>query len=106
TDIMIEKHACKWGNCSEKFNSVSSLWEHVERHVDNAEPTVIHLVNDDDTPQAKNPASSTPSTLVEKTRGSFQTSLQNASFQNASFQNSSVPTNIDNHSTQITSIQQ
>ncbi|CAG8569068.1 15641_t:CDS:1 [Racocetra fulgida] len=59
-----------------------------------------------DTPQAKNPASSTPSTLVEKTRGSFQTSLQNASFQNASFQNPSVPTNIDNHSTQITSIQQ
>lgn len=99
TDIMLE-HACKWGSCSEKFNSVSSLWEHVERHIDNAEPRLIHLVNDDDTLdtlQAKIPTSSVPTTLAEKTRGPFQST---------SLQNSSAPTNVDNHSAQITSIQQ
>ncbi|CAG8541594.1 315_t:CDS:2 [Dentiscutata heterogama] len=94
------EHACKWGSCSEKFNSVSSLWEHVERHIDNAEPRMIHFVNDDDTldtPQAKIATSSAPTTLAEKTRGPFQsTSLHNAS----------APTNVDSHSAQITSIQQ
>ncbi|CAG8696133.1 20141_t:CDS:2 [Dentiscutata erythropus] len=94
------EHACKWDSCREKFNSVASLWEHVERHIDNAEPRMIHFVNDDDTldtPQAKIATSSVPTTLAEKTRGPFQsTSLHNAS----------APTNVDNHSAQITSIQQ
>jgi hypothetical protein len=41
-------HICKWGSCTEKFDSMVSLWKHVEQHVDNATPRLIHLVNDDD----------------------------------------------------------
>ncbi|RIA87661.1 hypothetical protein C1645_827446 [Glomus cerebriforme] len=43
------KHTCKWGTCTDKFDSMLSLWKHVEQqHVDNATPRLIHLVNDDD----------------------------------------------------------
>ena len=42
-------HICKWGDCTDKFDSMSLLWKHVEQqHVDNATPCLIHLVNDDD----------------------------------------------------------
>jgi len=42
-------HICKWAGCKDKFDSMLSLWKHVEQqHVDNATPRLIHLVNDDD----------------------------------------------------------
>lgn len=42
-------HNCKWGGCTDKFDSMLSLWKHVEQqHVDNAIPRLIHFVNDDD----------------------------------------------------------
>ncbi|PKY53682.1 hypothetical protein RhiirA4_472043 [Rhizophagus irregularis] len=56
-------HNCKWGGCTDKFDSMLSLWKHVEQqHVDNAIPRLIHFVNDDDEIPVTAPQNSTAMT--------------------------------------------
>ncbi|GES90693.1 hypothetical protein GLOIN_2v1004476 [Rhizophagus clarus] len=56
-------HNCKWVGCTDKFDSMLSLWKHVEQqHVDNAIPRLIHFVNDDDDIPVTSPQNNTAMT--------------------------------------------